>query len=735
MPAQDSNTFVLEVARQGSVLSMSIFERNELASTLKHYSQLHVVIPQINKSCQEVTSILDNANKNGPLKTDLLDRLKKTGRFLWDHLLTRQVKDRLVSGVIKELVLSLDEELIDIPWELLYDGNEFFCLKYNLGRVVRTKEQPRCLRYRSAASSLRMLILANPTDDLQSAYQEGVYIKNQFERKRNKIKIDFKSTHIDTLYVKKNLRDYDIVHFAGHCEYDSADPKSTGWLLSDGKFTTGDIFALSESLSLPNLVFSNACLSAKNARGVMDSDYQEKTYSLAAAFLFSGVRHYIGTIWQIEDPVSLVFAKEFYDQLIKGSSVGAAIRSGRLRLIKEYGSASISWANYILYGDPHFVLFRPVKSNPAGFKIKERFLAYRRHILKCALCVFFICVVTWMFLLLPVKNPNTYFLFLESKRLFEKGKNPEVLSISQSIVKKEPLFLEVYPLLSRTYERLGDRNNSLKYYFEYALYSQKRHDNKNLASSYIGIGQVYQAIGDYPKAFEFYNKAVILSKEQRDKLHEAVALRKLAVWYTDKEDYNKALELLMKALEINQDRQHVPAHRYNLACDYFDIGLVFADKDDYAAAKEFYQKSKLLFEKMKLKNELNDYYFNLGELYSFERQYHTALDYYFKGLRIDELHGNKPSIAVDYDMIAELYMEMGNFEEAEKLFTKALSLCREIKAQPELASVYYNLGTLYKRKGQKSKAKEYFRLAQELYYKIDTPVYQRIKQEFVELNK
>ena len=132
---QDSRTFVLEIARQSEMFSMSIFERDEVASTLKHYSQLRVVIPQINKACQEVTSILNKSNKFSRLETDLMVSLKKTGRFLWDHLLTSEVKDRLFNGTIKELVLSLDEELIDIPWELLYDGVEFFCLKFNLGRI------------------------------------------------------------------------------------------------------------------------------------------------------------------------------------------------------------------------------------------------------------------------------------------------------------------------------------------------------------------------------------------------------------------------------------------------------------------------------------------------------------------------------------------------------------------------------------------------------------------------
>lgn len=735
MSIHDSGAFILEISRQDNKIAMSCFARNELASTIKHYNELTISILEISTLCNEVTSLLNKTNKKGSKNADLMTGLKKTGQLLWDTLLTKQVKNMLMSVKIKELVLSLDEELIDIPWEILYDGNEFFCLRFNMGRVVRTKEKPHTFRYRSAGSVLKMLILANPTNDLKSAYLEGVNIRNRFDRRRKHIRIDFKSTDIDTLYVKKNMRDYDIVHFAGHCEYENNDPESTGWVLSDGRFTTRDVLALSESLPLPNLIFSNTCHSASTTTDLIHADYQKKTYSLAAAFLFSGVRHYIGTIWQVEDRMSLVFAKEFYNYLIKGSSIGECIRLGRLKLAKEYGTGDISWANYILYGDPNFILFGPNESTPSIVKIKKAVLLYRRLLIKFVCAIVIIFIFFYFYAHASMKNPTTYLLFMKSDSLLKKGKNEAVIALSKSIVKDSPLFLEAYSLLAQAYERLGDRDNSLKYYFEYALYSQRNHDSKSLASAYIGIGWIYQSLGEYPKAFDFYNKAIKQSKEYHDELHEAIALRKLAVWYIDKEDYNRALELLMKSLEINRERQHMYEHRYNLACDYFDIGLLFSDKDDYITARKFYKKSQVLFEKMKLNNELSDYYFNLGELHLFEKEYDKALECYFKGLKIDQMHDNRPNVASDFNMIGELYMEMDNFVEAEKFFSKSLLLCQKIKAYPELAAVYYNLANLYKQAGDKKKTGEFLRNAQEIYRDIDTPVYQRIKQEISSLNE
>jgi len=731
---EEPNALVLEILRQDSVLAMSAFEQKELAQTIRHYSQLPVSFAEINKLCQEVISILNKVSKNSALHSGYIDSLKKTGQILWDHLLTRSVKDRLKTTIIKDLVLVIDEELINIPWELLYDGCDFLCLKFNLGRLVRTKElinPPQ--QYRSLTTTLKMLVLANPTNDLKSAYLEGVYIKNQFDRKRKEISIDFKSTHIDTLYVKKNLRDYDIVHFAGHCEYDTDNPKNTGWVLSDGRFTTADILALGESLSFPTLVFSNACHSAKTITELMSTDYQEKNYSLASAFLFSGVRHYIGTIWKIEDPVSLVFAKEFYTQLIKGNSVGECMRLGRLRLIKEYGITAISWASYLLYGNPNFILFR-FKSKPTTFKFKRGVSLYKRQLIRLACAAFIIPIIISLCIWLPTRNPTTYLSFLQSKKLFLKGNNPEVIMLCNQIIKKDPAFLAAYPLIADTYQRIGDRENALRYYFDFALNSEKKHDKKNLSCAYIGIAWVYHQQGEYPKAFDFYNKAIVLSKETRDKLNEAVALRRLAVWYMDKKDQDKALELLMKSSEINRERQYIYEHRYNLACDYFDVGLVFTNKNDFTAAKEFYNKSRGLFEKLKLKNELSDCYFNLGEISIFEKQYQRAMDYYAQGLKIDEFQGNKPSLASDYNMVGELYAEMDDPSKAERFFEQSISISKQIDARPELAAAYYNLGLLYKKKGQKNKARDYFKAAQDIYRLMDTSEYQEIKQELINLD-
>ena len=728
----EEKTLILEIVRQPDALKMSVFEPKDAGSTLKQYSQHRIDYAEIEKLSREITAAL---NEGGFGDSALVRELQKTGQALWDHLLSRPVKERLKEAGPADLALTIDEELIDIPWELLYDGSNFLALKFNLGRLVRTKSSALSVSYRASAHIFKMLILADPTNDLKCAYREGLNIRDQFDRRRSSIHVDFKSTHIDRLYVKKNLSDYDIIHFAGHCEYDPHNQKNSGWLLSDGKFTIGDILNMGQASSLPALVFSNACHSAGSGlSALLDAQYQKKNYSLAAAFLFSGVRHYLGAIRKIEDSAGLAFAKEFYHHLILGRSVGESVRLARVKLVREYGIIALHWANYLLYGDPGFILFKP-KVKPARPKTGLKIRFGKRSLAWFLAAAIGLGLGLYLYAALPTANPSAYRLFLRSQSAFSKGDNQQAIELAAQSLRKDPGLNDTYRVLADAYRRIGDKDNALKYYFEYTLLAEKRRDFKRLARGYTEIGWFYQSEGDHPKAFDFYHKALELTRRHKDKLNEAVAMRKLAVWYIDKQDYTQALGLLTKSAEINRERQHLYEHRYNLACDYFDLGLLFSDWDDFGAAKEFYRKSRAIFEKLKVKNELSDYYFNLGELYLFEKQYQKALDAYLSGLRLDQAQGNKLNLAGDYNMVGELYLEMERIPEAGHSFEEAIALSKEIRSQPELAAGYYNLGLLYKKLGQKKKAKEFLRLAQEIYSVIDPLLYQEVKAEILGLDK
>lgn len=724
-------SLILEVFKQLDSLKMGLFDQNQAAPTLRHYSQIEVSFEELRSLSQEMVGILNRPAKDQISKLDQLKSLQKTGQLFWDHLLSRSIKEKLKNSPSLSLTLSLDEELISIPWELIFDGTNFLCLKFSLGRLVRSKGDSTLLQYRNLTESLRMLILANPNADLKSAYVEGLNIKNQFSHKNKRVNVDFKSTNIDKNYVKKNICDYDIVHFAGHSEFDKKEDKDSGWVLSDGIFKVEDILKMGQSLSLPALVFSNACHSAQMNPLIFESQYQKANYGMASAFLFAGVRHYIGSIRKIEDNASLVFARQFYAKLISGISVGESLRLSKLKLIKEYGLENLHWVNYLLYGDPGFVFFKihhrkEQKHKPSIF--------YKKFISKIGLLILAIFAAVFLIFWLPKINPSKVYLYLNSQVQYRNGNNQQAISLGQRAINLDQNFLAVYPIVANSYERLGNKEKALKYYFDYVLRSEKLDNQAHLIQAYIKLGWFYQLDGQYVKAKELYDKAINLSRQLNDKQNLAVALRKLAVWNIDMKNYDQALDLLTKSVSINQEHSNNSEKAKNLASDYFDIGLVFANKNDYTAAKEFYEKSLKIFQRLKLKNELSDCYFNLGEIFLLEKQYQQALDYYLKGLKIDQEHNNKLNLASDYNMIGELYLEMDDLEKAGNYFKLSVVIAEEIKSKPDLADVNFNLGLLYKKMGKINISREYLRKAQEFYRLADPEKFKEVRQLLLELD-
>ncbi len=717
----------LEVFKQGGSLKMGIFSQNEPPATLKHYNQISVSFEEINGLCQELVCILNRAAR---IETEA-QSMRKIGRLLWDHLLSRPIKEKLKSSLPAQLTLSLDEELIHIPWELIFDGSDFLSLKFSMGRLVRSRGESMNPRYRNLSDEVRMLILANPTGDLDSAYSEGLNIKNQFAHKKKNVCVDFKSTSIDKAYVKKNICDYDIVHFAGHCEFDKKDSQRSGWMFTDGVFSVEEILKMGQSSDLPVLVFSNACHSAELSPGLINSGYQEANFNLAGAFLLAGVRHYIGSIRKIEDTVSQEFGRKFYTQLLSGVSVGESLRLAKLKLIKEHGLAGLHWTSYMLYGDPGFVFFKTRTRKPNKLSLSSGF---KRAAFSAGRLVLIIVLGLLAAFWVPKLNPGKAYLFMSSQAQYRKGNNQAAVSLGVQAINKDRNFLNVYPVVANAYWRMGEKEKALKYYFDYVLRSERLKNKNHLADSYIKLGWFYQLAGQYVQARQFYDKALSLSRQLKDRVNEAAALRKLAVWHIENNNLEASLELLTKSVAINLAGGNNFEYRRNLASDYFDIGLVFANKDDYAGAKEFYEKSRKIFEQLKLENELSDCYFNLGEIYLFQKEYQKAMDYYFMGLKIDLRQNNKVNLASDYNMVGELYLEMDDLAEAESHFKHSSALAEEINSPPDLAAANYNLGLLYKRMGKKKLAREHWRKAQEVYRRIDLEKYQEIRNQLLELD-
>jgi CHAT domain-containing protein len=306
---------------------------------------------------KEVVSILHRGNRSHKLTEANLEQLRLVGEELARKLLPQPVLSdiRRTMGV---LTLELDETLLSFPWELFYDGEQFLCRRFDLGRIVRTSRPPRAVVQRSSASPpLRLLIVcADPSGDLPQVEREGLEIVSQLDG--NPTLLARMVTEADLKFARRELKDHDFVHFAGHAE-PAQKATDYGWRLDDGLLIGREIADMGAGRPMPSLVFSNACRSA----AFTESNGDGQVFGLAQAFLTAGVRHYVGTQWEMVDGQGAQFARHLYTDLSRGASVGAAVRNARNRVIAESGEGQLAWASYVLYGDPEHIPL-PVGETP-----------------------------------------------------------------------------------------------------------------------------------------------------------------------------------------------------------------------------------------------------------------------------------------------------------------------------------------------------------------------------------
>ena len=107
------------------------------------------------------------------------------------------------------------------------------------------------------------------------------------------------------------------------------------------------------------LVFLNACESGRTANEqepqAVRRYLQRPAEGLASSFLYGGAAGCIGALWPVYDRPARDLAVEFYNRVVEGHMIGEALRQARLCIREQYPD-QITWASFVLYGDPTYQL-------------------------------------------------------------------------------------------------------------------------------------------------------------------------------------------------------------------------------------------------------------------------------------------------------------------------------------------------------------------------------------------
>lgn len=221
-------------------LILELFRRQNLILT-SAYSDAQA----LNAAClpmqqgQPITNqYLDNLCERYKTGIPDIQSLRNIGRKVWFEVLPSSTARILEETREVDLVLILDENLVQVPWELLFDGKTFLIERFNVGRKVRTNldisSPPGTSSPKDSAGQPPMiLVLADAAGSLETAQQEGQLLLQGLNRIGPSARLQVGPLSKETIYAPGNFLGYDLVYHTGFTVYTPGDAYQTGWAMAE----------------------------------------------------------------------------------------------------------------------------------------------------------------------------------------------------------------------------------------------------------------------------------------------------------------------------------------------------------------------------------------------------------------------------------------------------------------------------------------------------------------------
>ena len=289
------------------------------------------------------------------------DRAKNFGKELFDALVRDDVRDlyhRSLAhsegeenrGLRLSLALTGVPELMDVPWEFMYDDPNFLSVSV-WTPVVRYLDLPTPKRPLKVKPPLRILgMVSSPTDyDALDVDHERQNVEQALANLVDRGLVELHWLEDATLRGMRRLLmqgdEFHVFHYVGHAHFD--EQAGSGAILledSDGRSRSVPAWKLGQALhdnrkSL-RLVVLNACEGALTAR---DDPFS----GVAPSIVQQGIPAVIAMQFEITDDAAIVFAEGFYEAVAAGYPVDAALAEARMAILAD--DNDVEWATPVLF--------------------------------------------------------------------------------------------------------------------------------------------------------------------------------------------------------------------------------------------------------------------------------------------------------------------------------------------------------------------------------------------------
>jgi CHAT domain-containing protein len=295
-------------------------------------------------------------NANAKAIVDFVDQIKSQG---FDNQKSSKLAQLLLPEIdssIQHIIVNPDNELSQLPFEILYRDNQFlietFRLSYtsNLGFIFPQVskgqyDEEMAIYAPEYPNSNETFVVRSQPVYLEGAKEESKLISELFASNLYDGKELTKQDFIKTASRHK------LLHLAMHADVDKSQSGISRLLFSDENSESDDLYL--EELYGLTLSADLAVLSACNT-GVDKSKTGSDIESFQRAFTFAGVPATVASLWEVPDQPTKEIMVSFYKNLKNGESKSEALRQAKLEFLEDHQDTKLAqpyyWAGFVVYG-------------------------------------------------------------------------------------------------------------------------------------------------------------------------------------------------------------------------------------------------------------------------------------------------------------------------------------------------------------------------------------------------
>lgn len=235
----------------------------------------------------------------------------------------------------RRLVIVPYRNLHYIPFHALLDGDRHVIEAREVSYAPSASVLLHCLR-RPATTFTQAMLVGVPDAHIPHVRHEIETLAAIFPQAQSWLGAE---ATVDLVRTRSSATD--VLHLACHGHFRPDNPLFSALQLSDGRLTVRDAYALKLNCGLVTL---SACETGMNAIAPGD-----ELVGLVRGFFAAGAPSLLVSLWPVDDATTVEFMRLFYQQVVAGTGLAAALRHTQCQLLQTK-MHPFFWSPFILFG-------------------------------------------------------------------------------------------------------------------------------------------------------------------------------------------------------------------------------------------------------------------------------------------------------------------------------------------------------------------------------------------------